>query len=182
MSSDQAKVKPLAPRRLSEVLEALVDTLLPGDSLFPAASQVGAQHVLAERLRAHHGNEAIERLIELVSDRGRDFIHLSTQERVRVVRRLERTEPILFAFVRAATYFAYYQHPSVVRAVRKLGHDYNDAPQPQGYAMPAFDAAINTPKHPRGFYKKTEEIVPVDTSALDDLLSGLPRYPAQHGQ
>ncbi|MFC1464165.1 MAG: hypothetical protein ACFLMY_04880 [Candidatus Brachytrichaceae bacterium NZ_4S206] len=182
MSSDKAKVKPLAPRRLSEVLEALVDTLLPGDSLFPAASQVGTQHVLAERLRAHHGGDAVEQLVALLADEGRAFTALALQERVRVVRRLERSEPALFAFVRAATYFAYYQHPSVVRAVRRLGHDYNDAPQPQGYAMPAFDPAVNAPKHHRGFYKKTEEIKPVDTSSLADLLNGLPRYPAQHGQ
>ncbi|MCS6849158.1 MAG: hypothetical protein RMN52_15750 [Anaerolineae bacterium] len=167
------------PRQISESLEAFVDTLLPGDALFPPASQVGAQHLLAERLRAHRGSDAVERLVALLADEGRAFIDLAPQERVRAVRRLERSEPELFAFVRAATYFAYYQHPSVVRAVRRLGHDYNDAPQPQGYAMPAFDPAINAPKHRRGFYKKTEEITPVDTSSLADLLSGLPRYPAQ---
>lgn len=176
MSSDKARVKVSSPRQSSEVLEAFVDTLLPGDSLFPAASQVGAQHVLAERLRTHHGNDAIERLIALLSEQGRGFASLSEQERVHAVRRLERSEPTLFTFARAATYFAYYQHPSVVLAVRKLGHDYNDAPQPQGYAMPAFDPAINAPKHHRGFYKKTEEMSPVDTSSLEDLLSGLPRY------
>ncbi|MCS7057069.1 MAG: hypothetical protein NZM18_12950 [Thermoflexales bacterium] len=180
MSSNRAKAKPLNPRQLSEALEAFVDTLLPGDSLFPAASQVGAQHVLAERLRAHHGNDAVERLVTRLAEGGKDFVALSSQERARSVRRLERDEPTLFAFVRAATYFAYYQHPSVVRAVRKLGHDYNDAPQPQGYAMPAFDPEVNAPKHRRGFYKKTEEMAPVDTSALDDLLAGLPRYP-RHG-
>lgn len=169
----------MTPRQLSEALEAFVDTLLPGDSLFPPASQVGAQHILAERLRAQHGSEAVEQLATLLADEGQDFSALSQQERVRSVRRLERNEPALFAFVRAATYFAYYQHPSVVRAVRKLGHDYNDAPQPLGYAMPAFDPAVNAPKHQRGFYKKTDEVTPVDTSALEDLLSGLPRYPSQ---
>lgn len=176
MASDKAKMKPLNPRQVSEALEAFVDTLLPGDSLFPPASQVGAQHMLAERLRAYHGSDAVERLVRLLSNDGQSFAALPPQARVRSVRRLERDEPVLFAFVRAATYFAYYQHPSVVRAIRKLGHDYNDAPQPQGYTMPAFDPAINAPKHQRGYYKKTEEIAPVDTSALDDLLSGLPRY------
>lgn len=171
--------KPLSPRQISESLEAFVDTLLPGDALFPPASQVGAQHLLAERLRTHRGSDAVEQLATSLADEGRAFTDLTPQERVRAVRRLERNAPELFAFARAAVYFAYYQHPSVVRAVRRLGHDYNDAPQPQGYAMPAFDPAINAPKHRRGFYKKTEEIVPVDTSSLADLLNGLPRYPSQ---
>ncbi len=178
-SGAASRKKSLNPRRLSETLEAFVDVLLPGDSLFPSASQVGAQHTLAERLRAHHGGDAVERLVALLADRGRDFVVLLPQERVRAVRRLERAEPALFAFIRAATYFAYYQHPTVVRAVRRLGHDYNDAPQPQGYTMPAFDPAIDAPKHQRGFYKKTDEVAPVDTSSLTDLLSGLPQYVSQ---
>lgn len=171
--------KSLEPRHISETLAAFVDILLPGDALFPPASQVGAQHILAERLRAHRGSDAVERLVELLADEGGAFADLAPRDRTRVVRRLERDEPDLFAFVRAATYLAYYQHPSVVRAVRKLGHDYNEAPQPQGYAMPAFDPAVNAPKHQRGFYKKTEEMQPVDTSSLAELLSGLPRYPAK---
>ena len=36
-------------------------------------------------------------------------------------------------------YLAYYESPTVVRAVRSLGHVYNDAPQPVGYAMAPFD-------------------------------------------
>ncbi len=165
--------------QLSETLHVLVDVLIPGDSLFPPASQVGVQHALAERLRAHQSEDAIDRLVTTLSIERRAFTRLSPQERVRAVRRLERTDPGLFAFIRTATYFAYYQHPLVVRAIRQLGYEYNDAPQPRGYAMPPFDPALDAPSHQRGFYKKTEDVSRVDTSSLDEMLSGLPRYPSQ---
>jgi len=172
-----AKTESLNVRKASESLAALVDVLLPGDSLFPAASQTGAHQMLAERLRAHQGADAVERLIASLADERRAFADLAPDQRIKVVRRLERAEPNFFAFVRAATYFAYYQHPLVVQAVRRLGHDYNDAPQPDGYSMPAFDPQVNAPQHRRGFYKKTDEVAPVDTSSLDELLGELPRYP-----
>ncbi|GIV84201.1 MAG: hypothetical protein KatS3mg052_1208 [Candidatus Roseilinea sp.] len=137
--------------------------------------------MLAERLRAHHGSDAVERVIALLQDNaGQAFAARPSSQRVRLVRRLEHTEPTLFAFIRMATYMAYYQHPAVIRAIRRLGHDYNDAPQPSGYHMPAFDPNVDAPRHQRGFYKKTEEITPVDTSSLAAQLSGLPRYPAHH--
>lgn len=181
-AATQSRSRSLNARQASASLEAFVDALLPGDSLFPAASRVGVHHALAERLRAHHGSDAVTQLIALLADGKQDFARLSPQQRAHVVRRLERDEPDRFAFVRAATYFAYYQHPLVVQAIRQLGHDYNDSPQPDGYAMPAFDPHINAPRRKRGFYKKSDEVARVNTESLANLLSDLPRYPASKNE
>jgi len=163
-------------RQVAEDLEAFVDTLIPGDALFPSASQAGVHQVLAERLRVYR-TDSIDQLISTLDNNGSSFKACSPQQRVRVVRRLERSEPEFFAFILSAVYLAYYQHPLVVRAIRWLGHEYNDAPQPAGYSMPVFDPQVDAPKHGRGFYKKTHEIKRLDTSKLETLLGDLPRYP-----
>ena len=162
-------------RQLSELLQAFVDILIPGDSLFPAASQVGVHQSLAERVRAHHEG-GIDKLAGMLARGEKPFTALSPQQRIGAVRRFERADPEFFNFVLATVYFAYYQHPLVVRAIRQLGHEYNDAPQPRGYLMPAFDPQLDAPKHSRGYYKRTHEVVPVDTSVLETLLKDLPRY------
>jgi hypothetical protein len=82
---------------------------------------------------------------------------------------LEQSRPELFRLLRFATYLAYYESPVVIAALRRLGHDYNDAPQPLGYAMAPFDPVRHLPQSPRGSYKATESIVRLDTSSLDDL-------------
>ncbi len=164
-------------RQLAEDLEAFVDTLIPGDALFPSASQVGVHQVLAERMRVYRA-DSIDQLISALADDGSSFKTRSPQQRVRIVRRLERAEPEFFAFILSAVYLAYYQHPLVVRAIRWLGHEYNDAPQPEGYSMPVFDPQLDAPKHGRGFYKKTHEIKRLDTSGLEAFLGDLPRYPS----
>ena len=52
-----------------------------------------------------------------------------------------------------------------------MGHEYNDAPLPNGYRLRTFDPTpgIDAPRTPRGTYKRTDEIVPVDTSSLAEL-------------
>ena len=56
-------------------------------------------------------------------------------------------------------------------AIRALGHDYNDAPQPNGYVLPLFDftPGVNVPMNPKGTFKWTDWIEPVDISSLADL-------------
>lgn len=130
---------------------------------------------LAERVRAHHEG-GIDKLAGMLARGEKPFTALSPQQRIGGVRRFERADLEFFNFVLATVYFAYYQHPLVVRAIRQLGHEYNDAPQPRGYLMPAFDPQLDAPKHSRGYYKRTHEVVPVDTSVLETLLKDLPRY------
>lgn len=148
------------------LLRAFVDVLLPGDDLFPAASEAGTHGLLAERLRQQHGPDAFDRVGAALAaaSGGRSLAQLPNEERVVAIQRLEREEPALFNLLRTILYYSYYGSPSVVRAIRALGHDYNDAPQPRGYPMLPFDPTpgVNAPATPRGGYKRTDEVTRVD--------------------
>lgn len=164
---------PVSPRHAAQALAAFVDTLLPGDDVFPPASETGAQALLADRLRARHGASAV---FDLVSDLDRlaasgSFGAATIEQREEAVRRLESEAPDRFAFLYAATCYAYYASPFVTAAIRSLGHAYNEAPQPDGYDLPKFDftPGINVPFAPKGTYKATWAIERVDLSSLTDL-------------
>jgi hypothetical protein len=143
-------------------LQALVDVLLPGDGHFPAASAVGAQGLLAERLREQMGPGAIDEIGErlALASGGVSLADLNGEERVAAVRRFERTAPDLFGVLRSLLYFSYYQNPLVVGAIRALGIPYNDAPQPLGYTMEPFDPTPgqDAPAEPRGRYIATASV------------------------
>jgi hypothetical protein len=157
-----------SPSRLAVTLAAFVDTLIPGDDTFPVASAAGAHGLVANRVRKQLGHDGFEQLVAFL-DRDESFADASPEARANAVRRLEGDDPQLFVFLRFATYFAYYETPSVIAALQALGHDYNDAPQPLGYELPPFDPEAHLPKIPRGFYKKTDEITRIDLSNLAGL-------------
>jgi len=147
----------------AEALARFCDALLPGDDLFPAATAVGSQGVLALRLRRHRGEQAVEALIsELLA---RDGLTAP----MAAAARLEEEAPAMFDLARVILTYAYYEAPAVIDAIRSLGHRYNAAPQPDGYAMRPFDAAIDTPGVPRGHFVPTDAVVRADLSALDFL-------------
>ena len=144
-----------------------MDILIPGDDLFPKASAVGAHYWLLDKLRETFGSEGVDAVIAALTADRTFLADLAMEQQVEIARRFEQDKPELFVFVRAATYFGYYQSPLVVRAIRQLGHDYNDAPQPNGYVLPPFDPLQNLPKQPRGYYKPTNEITRVNLSGID---------------
>jgi len=170
---------PLRPAEAAATLAAFVDELIPGDDLFPPASAVGAQALLAERLRERLGPDGLPALLERLAVEGGSFAAAPAEARRAAVARLEAEDPGLFAFARMAVYLGYYASPAVTAAVRSLGHDYNDAPQPRGYPLPPFDPTpgADAPVSPRGGYKRTEEMVPLDPEVLAALAAelGLPR-------
>jgi hypothetical protein len=142
-------------------LAALADTLIPGDGEFPSASAVGAHGLLVERLRERLGPQAIDLLLRALRvASGGSLVDLAESVRVDAVRRLERDEPDLFAVVRTALYYSYYQSPLVIAVIRGLGFAYNDAPQPLGYALDPFDSTPgkDAPADPRGVYIPTHAI------------------------
>ena len=156
------------PAEIAAMLKALVDVLLPGDERFPAASEAGIHGVAADRLVAQMGESALDGLAQTIAACGGPLAHLSAAERQVVVRRIEETRPEQFETLRMIGYLAYYESPAVVRAVRALGHVYNDAPQPEGYAMPPFDEddPHQAPAHRRGGYVRTEDVVRLDLGPL----------------
>ena len=156
------------PAEIAATLRELVDMLLPGDERFPAASDAGTHGVVADRLVAQMGEAALDNLAKTIKACGGPLAPLSTAERQDVVRRLEADHPEQFEMLRMIAYLAYYESPVVVRAIRSLGHVYNDAPQPAGYAMAPFDESDprQVPQHRRGSYVRTEDVTRLDLTPL----------------
>ena len=156
------------PANIAAMLKDLVDVLLPGDGRFPSASDAGSHGVVADRLVAQLGEAALDDLAQTVADCGGPLGPLTLAERRAVVRRMEEAHPEQFESLRMIAYHAYYESPAVVRAVRSLGHAYNDAPQPAGYAMAAFDESdpLQAPAHRRGQYVRTEDVARLDLAPL----------------
>ena len=156
------------PAEIAAMLRELVDVLLPGDGRFPAASDAGTHGVVADRLVSQVGETALDDLAQTVAACGGPLTPLDPAERQAVVRRMEEAHPEQFETLRMVSYLSYYESPAVVRAVRALGHAYNDAPQPAGYAMAAFDESdpLQAPAHRRGHYVRTEDVARLDLAPL----------------
>lgn len=151
---------------LAALLRDLVDVLIPGEGAWPPASMVGVQGVLAMRLLEAQGQTAADELEKELLRYGAPFDRLDADRRAEVVRRLEAGNPALFKLVRNAAYLAYYENPAVVRAVQGLGQPYQAMPSAKGYPLPAFDLEHDRPRHGRGHYIPTEDVKPLDLSAL----------------
>jgi hypothetical protein len=145
---------------LTGAIAAFVDALLPGDGEFPPASAVGAHGILASRLRETVGPGAVEALALAFTSRG------GLDRPQAAAAAMEAEEPALFDTVQMALYYAYYETPAVIAAIRALGFVYNDAPQPQGYAMRPFDPAVDLPAERRGHFVPTDAVTRVDLSRL----------------
>lgn len=156
------------PAEIAAILKDLVDVLLPGDERFPPASDAGSHGVVADRLVAQLGENALDDLAQAVTACGGPLTSLTPAERQAVVRHMEEAQPEQFETLRMIAYHAYYESPAVVRAVRALGHVYNDAPQPAGYIMAPFDEGdpLQAPAHRRGHYVRTEDVARLDLAPL----------------
>jgi hypothetical protein len=145
---------------LTGAIAAFVDALLPGDEVFPPASAVGAHGVLMMRLRETVGAGAPEALAAAFLARG------GVEAPGAAAASMEAEEPALFEAALTVLYYAYYETPAVIATIRSLGHVYNDAPQPDGYAMRPFDPALDLPGEKRGQFIPTDAVSRVDLSAL----------------
>ena len=156
------------PAEIAATLRELVDVLLPGNGRFPAASDAGTHGVVADRLVAQLGETALDDLAQTVEACGGPLGPLGEAERQDVVQRFEADYSEQFETLRMIAYLAYYESPAVVRAVRALGHVYNDAPQPAGYAMAAFDEndPHQAPADRRGHYVRTGDVTRLDLTPL----------------
>jgi hypothetical protein len=156
----------------AEELAALVDVLVPGDGEFPAASTVGVQAKLADRLIVLRGDGAVTELIEALAASGGPLRSLDEADRMAVVARLDRERPDDFLRVRNLTYLAYYESPAVHEVIRSMGFTYNAIPLPGGYAVGRFDPETDAPRHDRRRFVTTDEVRRVDLARLDFLRGG----------
>jgi len=150
----------MAPDQLARATKEFSDAIFPGDGLFPAASTAGAHGVMVARLAEKAGGAMPARLAAAFLAR------LENADTVAAASRLQAEEPALFEVARTVLTFAYYESPSVIAAVRALGHVYNDAPQPDGYVLRPFDPSRDAPAHPRGHYVPTDDVARVDLSGM----------------
>ena len=145
------------------LLAALVDTLMPGDSQWPAASVVGVQCVLVSRLLQERGEAELAKVVDALGPVASDDEEL----RVAAVAAWEARDKDLFGWVRDAVYLAYYESPFVVQAINARGHTYKLVPHVTGYRLPRFDPDRDTPTHRRGGWVPTDGVRPVSVETLD---------------
>lgn len=128
----------------SELLDAVVDRIIPPDDGVPGASEAGvAEHVegicgVSPQSRAllTKGLKAIE------ATSGRthsvEFVTLSDSQKTEVLKLVESQHAEFFAVLVRETYSGYYSSPEVLR-VKGLPLS---APQPEGYEIEAFDDVL----------------------------------------
>ena len=153
------------PAEIAATLKALVDVRCRAS----ASRAERCRHHSRWRTRLVGANgRALDDLAQTIEACGGPLAPLSGAERQDVVRRFEADYPEQFETLRMIAYLAYYESPAVVRAVRSLGHVYNDAPQPAGYVMAPFDESDprQVPQHRRGSYVRTEDVTRLDLTPL----------------
>ncbi|BCP54742.1 hypothetical protein K32_33590 [Kaistia sp. 32K] len=149
---------------------ALIDTMIPGDGDFPSASEAGVAALVAARAKEMHGPAFLAGLREAL-DRGGPFADAEEAERVARLAAHERAKPADVQAVCVVLYLSYYGAASVKAAIRRMGLQYPDAPQPDGYRMSAFNAQdpLEAPTHRRGHFVATDAVMRVSTDGLGDL-------------
>jgi hypothetical protein len=112
---------PSEPER--EALRLAIDEIIPREAGRPAASEVGGPAFLERRANdnAAFGGE-LKRLLSALDEAGRarfgrPFACLTGDERVDLLRGLERTERDLFGVFRDSVYEAYYGRPEVWKGI-----------------------------------------------------------------
>src|SRR5271156_5798770 len=111
------EVRTIGPPVAAAELVLLVDALLPGDELFPAASTVGVQALLASRLQLLRGVSALGELTRAIADAGGPLGVLDEGGRHVAVAKVQRQYAALFDDVLRVTYLAYYESALVQDAI-----------------------------------------------------------------
>jgi hypothetical protein len=120
---------------MSDLFDAILATLLPGEGAWPSAGTLG----LAAALRADLAAADVAALERSLPP---GLATLAAPAREDVRRGIETAQPDLFERLVTAAYTAYYVDPRV-RAVieRETGYE-NRPPQPLGYELEPFDEAL----------------------------------------
>ena len=135
------------------LLGAVQDRLVPAEGDLPGAGELGAAGVVDGYLGADPALRPLLldalRAVEVVAARVAEatpFEGLDPETQVAVLQAVEAEAPLPFRVLVRQTYNAYYTHPAVLAAV---GYTL-PAPQPEGFAVEAFDDGRLDPVRRRG--------------------------------
>ena len=125
----------------TDLLEAVLDTLLPGDGIdWPAAGAHGLAAKTREMAALHPaGASQLNALLDRLQD---GFPAFSADKREAHLAELEKREPRMFAVALSAAYNAYYTDPEIRDIIERICGYENRPPQPQGYELPPFDESL----------------------------------------
>lgn len=154
----QKPVRKLRPAELN-VLKAAMDEMIPKNGAMPAASEAGGVEYLA-RLSGELpglGDDLRRGLAALNHESrsrfGKSFAALSSEERVEILKHLEKSSPKTFTTLRDYTYEAYYIQPQVWKLLDYTLYPTNGA----GPKMKPFDEAVlaNVRRKPK-YYREVD--------------------------
>jgi hypothetical protein len=134
-------------------MNALLDTLIPGDDDVPAASTVG----LHDALLAH--DRFAEPYNGVVACLPEGFDEFTFKERSEAVLEVEAWHPALFNSLIVGAYSLYYTQPRVAGIIETLTGHTALPPQPAGHPLPPFDPKlVAVPAARAPHYRATPEI------------------------
>lgn len=133
-------------------MSAMLDTMIPGDADFPAASAIGLHAALAAHDRFAAPYAAL--LAELPAS----FGALPQAGKVATLTDIETRHPTLFNTLTVGAYSLYYTHPQVAAVIEALTGHTARPPQPIGHPLEPFDPAmVAVPAARAPLYRPTPE-------------------------
>lgn len=152
-----------------DLLDIIVDELVPPGAGFPAPSDVDVVEQFFTRYIAPAGSPTVHfpgaaeaEFKSTLDELAPSFNGLDRPGRVALLSRLEIERPEFFGQLRALTYAGYYSRPAVVIAMRanlEAARDYHGPPLPYGYERTTRDwSGVNPPQE--GTYVSTEDVRP----------------------
>jgi hypothetical protein len=121
-----------------ERLEALLETLLPSNGIWPGALELDLATEVLERVGMAEGHaDSIGRLLDALSP---DFQTSTQEKREAVLQPLAGTTD--FAAALLVAYDAYYVHERVLSLLEERCGYVTRPPQPQGFELEPFDESI----------------------------------------
>ncbi len=148
---------PLDPK-LTDLLRAAMDEIIPAVDGMPSASAVGGVHYLEKLARSEpHIKKLLERSLRALDDISRQefkngFLEVQTQERIEVIKRLEKQGPAeIFGDLRDYIYESYYTQPQVWKLI---GYDFHPTNHAGPIMKPFDEAALSNVKKMGKLYRE----------------------------
>jgi hypothetical protein len=120
---------------ITNPLDIVLDTLLPGDADWPAGGALD----LAASVAGDVGAETLRALLDRLPP---DFAAGNVDRREAALRAIEADLPDAFASLVDAAYLAYYTAPPVRAAIERVTGYAARPPQPLGYELEPFDERL----------------------------------------